>query len=573
MRNRFFLITAAVLTLFSGMYGFSQYYTALGQDYSALDLFYGTLQLFPLNASFEVGLVPPLLQLARLLAPALTGYAIFLAALALSRRQALLFLASNHVVICGLSALSKTMATEYMRLGKKVVAVIPSESGTAQDFCSANGIALVKGDASLPSVLFRAGVARAERCLIASGDDIQNLAILSSVAESVANRAVDSPLHCAILLTSLHGYTAYFAVSAQMYEGLEVSILDLDMSLAYTVLDRFPLDRVPLRPNDCRQAQLIIVGNSSAAEALLLVAANIGHFANGLLPRISVFDALPEEIQRFYATYPFASHAADIEFIDSCFESPAGQAAFSALCLDARYINTVVFCDQSLSTSLRQALSTPPALRLSDIPMVLCLGDGIQGYGLEKLLESLAANLDIHTVGMAVPNIVMDTPTYKLAKLLHEQYRSSYIAKNSSADSPAILPWERLDIRFKQSSLFQAAHIAAKARAIGCRIPPPDQVPLLEAQMAEATLSDAEVEMLARMEHARWVAERSLAGWSLGKRDNARLLHPDLVPYDELPEATKEFDRDFARMLPSHARLLGSVLLRPTENETDTVAL
>ena len=48
------------------------------------------------------------------------------------------------------------------------------------------------------------------------------------------------------------------------------------------------------------------------------------------------------------------------------------------------------------------------------------------------------------------------------------------------------------------------------------------------------------MEYLAYLEHRRWVEERLRNGWTWGeKRDDVRRTHPDLVPYDELSEASK----------------------------------
>lgn len=51
-------------------------------------------------------------------------------------------------------------------------------------------------------------------------------------------------------------------------------------------------------------------------------------------------------------------------------------------------------------------------------------------------------------------------------------------------------------------------------------------------------------ESLARNVHENWAATRLREGWRYGpQRDDANLLHPCLVPYDELPDAEKEYDR------------------------------
>lgn len=56
------------------------------------------------------------------------------------------------------------------------------------------------------------------------------------------------------------------------------------------------------------------------------------------------------------------------------------------------------------------------------------------------------------------------------------------------------------------------------------------------------------VEVLAEAVHDAWAAERIAAGWTYGpKRDDAKKQHPCLVPYSELPEEEKEYDRQTAR--------------------------
>ena len=55
---------------------------------------------------------------------------------------------------------------------------------------------------------------------------------------------------------------------------------------------------------------------------------------------------------------------------------------------------------------------------------------------------------------------------------------------------------------------------------------------------------DALTEQLSRNVHEVWAAGRIAEGWRWGaERDDARKKHPCLVPYDELPDAEKEYDR------------------------------
>ena len=52
------------------------------------------------------------------------------------------------------------------------------------------------------------------------------------------------------------------------------------------------------------------------------------------------------------------------------------------------------------------------------------------------------------------------------------------------------------------------------------------------------------LEQLARNTHEVWATQRLKDGWQYGaKRDDDKLLHPCLLPYEELSESEKEYDR------------------------------
>ena len=55
------------------------------------------------------------------------------------------------------------------------------------------------------------------------------------------------------------------------------------------------------------------------------------------------------------------------------------------------------------------------------------------------------------------------------------------------------------------------------------------------------------MERLAENAHDNWAVKRIAEGWTFGpKRDDAALKHPDLVPYNDLPDSEKEYDRHIA---------------------------
>ena len=54
-------------------------------------------------------------------------------------------------------------------------------------------------------------------------------------------------------------------------------------------------------------------------------------------------------------------------------------------------------------------------------------------------------------------------------------------------------------------------------------------------------------EAIAENAHDRWALERQSEGWTFGpKRDDSKLETPDMVPYSQLPESEKQYDRVMA---------------------------
>ncbi len=52
------------------------------------------------------------------------------------------------------------------------------------------------------------------------------------------------------------------------------------------------------------------------------------------------------------------------------------------------------------------------------------------------------------------------------------------------------------------------------------------------------------IEEMAKNVHEVWAQNRMKDGWTYGAvRDDANKKHPCLVPYEELPESEKEYDR------------------------------
>lgn len=70
-------------------------------------------------------------------------------------------------------------------------------------------------------------------------------------------------------------------------------------------------------------------------------------------------------------------------------------------------------------------------------------------------------------------------------------------------------------------------------------------------------------ERIAENVHDVWAASRIAEGWSWGKeRNDALKQHPCLVPYNELPESEKEYDRKTSIETLKLIQKLGFIILK-----------
>jgi hypothetical protein len=151
--------------------------------------------------------------------------------------------------------------------------------------------------------------------------------------------------------------------------------------------------------------------------------------------------------------------------------------------------------------------------------------------------------------------------TEDLARAIHEDYVRRARDEGKGPTGPSVVVWDRLPETLKRSNRDQAADIEAKLAAIGCSVEPAGGRPEPVTE-----LSPDEVELLARMEHDRWLRERRADGWTLAEtKDVERKTTPYLVPWEELPEGVRDFDRDAVRAIPRLVARAGLRIVRAAE--------
>jgi hypothetical protein len=157
-------------------------------------------------------------------------------------------------------------------------------------------------------------------------------------------------------------------------------------------------------------------------------------------------------------------------------------------------------------------------------------------------------------------DIVVNESLDVTARTMHNAYVETQLERGETPEKNASLAsWSDLPEHKKEANRNAAAHIDIKLRiggAVACE---------LDSTAPEIPFppDDATRETLAQLEHRRWMADKHLAGYSYGaERDEDRMLHPDLVPWDALSEGDKDKDRDNILAIPELLKMRNQKVCR-----------
>jgi len=149
-------------------------------------------------------------------------------------------------------------------------------------------------------------------------------------------------------------------------------------------------------------------------------------------------------------------------------------------------------------------------------------------------------------------------PIEKLAEAIHRDYVRRCKDRGIKPDDASLAKWEDLPETLRQSNRSQAAGLPRKVATAGYKV-----IPAPNRDTPKVNFNDQEVELLAELEHERWMSERLAAGWHLSDaRDVDARRSPYLVPWAELSEDVRDLDRDTVRRIPIFLAQAGLAIVR-----------
>jgi hypothetical protein len=139
----------------------------------------------------------------------------------------------------------------------------------------------------------------------------------------------------------------------------------------------------------------------------------------------------------------------------------------------------------------------------------------------------------------------------ELARLLHRGYCQR--TKENIEKKDVHVEFESLPEDLQKANVAQALRIPAILRLAGMRLEKGDVVPfekLIESRrpddvpLRQHLAEKDRLEVLAEAEHNGWMVERMLSGWKFSrKKDKPHKLHDCLIPYSQLTDEIKGYDR------------------------------
>ena len=546
-------VSAVVL----GYLGFSQYYREAGRPISHWDLAYLTLQLFGIRSGLVQGTAPWMLVAARMLAALFTMWALLFAFGRLCREELRAFrlgCSKRHAVVCGVGDKASALIRDLRKRGRQVVAIDLNTCKRSMQNLEDAKLFVLEDDATRPECLEKARVRTARQVFITTGNDSVNIEIASQVINLVRNRGrarKAGRLTCHVHLvdrqtSELFNQHHVFREAASL---VDIRVFNIYENAARLLWRQKLLAHGPLAVSDGRRMHVVIGGLGQMGEAVLLRVVKSGHFANGRKPAITVVDRDVSAVQsRIRYRYPLIETLCDLDFIEAEIGLP-DTARKVGVCLAAPdEIGTVVLCADHDHENFVSSLQWASELSLKDIPIYVRLG---LATGLAELLDAersasaLARQIDAFGLvsDCCSADAVQEDGISHFASRFHDAYvRNRLAAGVAPATDKALKDWNELDQDFRESSCEQAEHMEVKLRTFGYSIDPtiapfPD------------SFTDDQLLVLARMEHARWCAERWLAGWTLAPppKNKELRLSPCLVPWDQLDAGTQKIDFDLVR--------------------------
>ncbi len=477
----------------------------------------------------------------------------------------------DHVIICGLGEKGLLLLKAFRTQGRDVAIIEESESndfaGTAREL----GAVVLWGDAREPALMRQARLGDARHLIVLCGDDGVN-AEIAAHARELSEHRTNGVLVCSAHIVNPDLWYLMREWEMAQHGSFRLQFFNVVDSSARALLDEHPpfegmTERTPhlLIVGGGRLAQSLLVHMARAWREILFAAAPNADISSLPKLRLTLVDSDTHCVREMlHLRHPELEKICDLRSLEMKCDEPDFQRA--AFLFDENGhcdVSHVYVCLPDDSLALSAALILHRHLRHTTVPIVVAM---TQEAGLSALLrrvgEAQPRFQSLHAVGLleraCQPDLVLGGIPEMLARALHDKYIEDQQAAGVTREqNPLLAPWDAVPEETRESNRAQALDISEKLQAIGC-----DIAPLTDWDAHGFRFTPDEVELMARMEHERWMAERQALGWRCGPRDANRKTNPNLVPWEQLGDGTRDFNRAMMREIPASLARAGFQVYR-----------
>lgn len=566
--QRRWIISGALgaLAFVLGYWGFSR---TPGSD-EAPTLAYQAIQLFFLESGDIEGTVPWQLHAARFLAPATAaGLSVIVLLAIINERleQARVRMMANHVVVCGLGEMGSLLVRSVRERGIPVAVIERDATNELIEEARGTGAIVIIGDAHSEATLRRAGVLRASHLVSVCGRDNSN----AEVAIQAQTHSLGRKRGTLTCLAHIVEPRVCLLMRAEELSSRGTPAFRLDFFNIFESGVRALFKKHA--PFDSRSQQatpsVIVIGLGRLGESLAVQAAREWRTLEdvaGRQLRVVIIDieatskaeTLRSRHPDLDSSWELVTHDAVAPALESrAVEVTASEATRTGTA-------TVFVCADRDEDTLSLGLALHKRTDNHRVPIVMTVS---HSDGLARLLsapEGLTDYRSLYAFSLLDETLSADVllgGSYELlARAMHAEYVRDRAEGGETIESnPSMAPWEDLPDHLKESNRANAGHIGVKLSAAGCTL-----VPIIDSEAESFSFSGEEIELLAEMEHERWVEERKREGWRFadGEKDIDAKTTPYLVPWCDLTDEVKEWDRVFVRGLPKFVARAGFQIVR-----------
>jgi hypothetical protein len=538
----FILIAAAAFIL--SIVGYSKFFLAHGVERPLLDLVYLTFQMFRM-IFLQTGPFPWELELARWLAVFVLLYAGLRVVTTLFYEQVQLlrlrWLTRDHVVVCGTGRNGIVLAGKFFDEGYRVVVVQKEMGKEAVQKCREIGVMGVSGSPVEMDTLRKVHVDRARYLVSVLGDDSDNVDVALRARDLSRSRRTTLFCHVQIVDRRLCNLLkANFELGGLRDEQFKLEFFNVYDTAARSLIERYP-------PFSEAGGRIAMVGLSQLGESFLFLAAAqwLSRAPAGARPAVTLAGSgAAESLKKLCSHYPLIAETFDMAAVDVDMSTP-DLLRWDFVGDEVRKVYVFLESD---AEALSAALSLRSALKDRVVQIIALMGrsSGLSRMIRDSGMKGLSAFEALDAIYMPVS--ILRGTREMLARAVHEDYVRGQLKLGHTLESnPSMAPWDDLPEGLRESNRSNADHILVKLNAVGCGIE------LLTDMKAVAfRFSAEEVELMARLEHDRWLVERQAQGWKFvpGPKDIDRKTSPYMVRWEELPEDIREYDRNTVRAMP-----------------------